>query len=378
MQLTKATPFAIRTPPPHWGGYYWYFLRLETDSGLVGWGETAVLFSMYGMERAFEQIVEAVFNRYLVGRSPLNREVHSKLMYAGLSSQHADYFIAGVISAFEVAMWDICGKHFGAPVCDLLGGRYRERIRSYTYLYELDGGGDLAASASAWSSDPRRMGELAARMVDEGFTGVKLDPLRYTLPGAPPLAPWEITMEEYDRAERTIEAIRKAVGNRADILIGTHGQIAPSVSRRLAKRLEKYDPLWLEEPCPPENFEEMGLLQSTLFRYHVGRAEPPTGHYCDCTLASSQVAELFDPLGKRLAPKRHSFRKSTMQMRISPRATCRSSITRRAFALNRSRTAPWEGDSNSFARLQSWRSSGVAASARSRPETSKPASRALL
>lgn len=263
MQLVKVTPFAIRTPPPHWGGYYWYFVRLETDSGLVGWGETAVLFSMYGMERAFELLIEAVFNRYLVGRSPLNREVLSKLMYAGLSSQHVDYFTAGVISAFDVAMWDICGKHFEAPVCDLLGGRFRQRIRSYTYLYDLENGGDLAASAAAWSSDPKRMGELAARVVDEGFTAVKLDPLRYTLPGAPPIAPWEITMAEYDRAERTIEAIRNAVGDRADILIGTHGQITPSVSRRLAKRLEKYDPLWLEEPCPPENFEEMRRIAAS-------------------------------------------------------------------------------------------------------------------
>ena len=61
MQLTKATAFAIRTPPPNFGGYYWYFVKLETDSGLVGWGETAVLFSMYGMERAFERLVDGAF-----------------------------------------------------------------------------------------------------------------------------------------------------------------------------------------------------------------------------------------------------------------------------------------------------------------------------
>lgn len=263
MQLTKATAFAIRTPPPNFGGYYWYFVKLETDSGLIGWGETAVLFSMYGMERAFEKIIEGVFNRYLVGRDPLNREMLNKLMYAGLSSQHADYFIGGIISAFDVAMWDICGKHFEAPVCDLLGGRFRNRFRTYTYLYELDAEGGLAASAASWSGNPQRVGELAAEIVDQGFTAVKLDPLRYTLPGVQPIGPWEITMEEYDRAERTIEAIRNAVGNRADILIGTHGQITPSVSRRLAKRLEKYDPLWLEEPCPPENFEEMGRIAAS-------------------------------------------------------------------------------------------------------------------
>lgn len=263
MKLTKVTAYAIRTPPPNFGGYYWYFVRLETDAGHIGWGETAVLFSLYGMERGFEQLVEGVFNRYLQGQNPMNRDMLTKLMYAGLSSQHSDYFIGGVISAFDVAMWDICGKALGAPVCDLLGGRYRERIRTYTYLYELDSGGSLATSAANWSNNPARVGEMAARIVDEGFTGVKLDPLHYALPGTQPIGPWEITMAEYDRAERTIEAIRNAVGNRADILIGTHGQITPSVSRRLAKRLEKYDPLWLEEPCPPENVEEMGRIAAS-------------------------------------------------------------------------------------------------------------------
>ncbi len=263
MQLVKVTPYAIKTPPPNYGGYYWYFVKLETDSGLVGWGETAVLFSLYGHERAFDQLVQSVFDRYLKGRDPMNREVLNKTMYAGLSSQHTDYFIAGIISAFDVAMWDITGKALEVPVADLLGGRYRERIRTYTYLYDTDDEGGLASSVSGWLENPKRTGEVAARLVDQGFTGVKLDPLHYTLPGRLPVAPWEITMEEYDRAERTIEAIREAVGNRADILIGTHGQITPSVSRRLAKRLEKYDPLWLEEPCPPENFEEMGRIAAS-------------------------------------------------------------------------------------------------------------------
>lgn len=70
-------------------------------------------------------------------------------------------------------------------------------------------------------------------------------------------------MREYDHAERTIEAIREAVGNEADIIIGTHGQITPSVSRRLAARLEKFDPLWLEEPCPPENADEMARIAAS-------------------------------------------------------------------------------------------------------------------
>lgn len=263
MKLTKATAYVVQTPPPNFGGYFWYFVKLETDAGHVGWGETAVLFSLYGMDAAFEKLVEGLFNRYLVGQNPLNRDMLNKLMYAGFSSQHTDYIAAGIISAFDMAMWDICGKYYEAPICDLLGGRYRTRIRSYTYIYNLEQEADLQKTVADWQENPARVGESAKKIVDLGFTAMKLDPLHYQLPGTLPIGPWEISMKEYDRAERTIEAIRKAVGNDADIMIGTHGQITPSVSRRLAKRLEKYDPLWLEEPCPPENAEEMARIAAS-------------------------------------------------------------------------------------------------------------------
>ena len=260
MKLTKVTPFVVQTPPPNLGGYYWFFLKLETDNGLVGWGETAVLFSLYGMNRSFTAMVEELFNRYLVDQDPMNREVLTKLMYEGFCSQHADYIASGIISAFDMAMWDITGKQLGVPVCDLLGGRFRDRIRTYTYIVDPDFDGNIEAATADWRERPEAVAETARKIVDLGFTGLKLDPLHYQLPGTMPITPWEIPMSEYDRAERTIEAIRKAVGNEADILIGTHGQITPSVSRRLAKRLEAYDPLWLEEPCPPENADEMARI----------------------------------------------------------------------------------------------------------------------
>ena len=264
MQLTKATSYAIAVPPPYHGGFAWYFVRLETDSGLVGWGETAVLTALMGHERAFHDLIESMFNRYLVGRDPMNRDPLNKQMYAGLSYHHNDYLAAGIISAFDIAMWDICGKAFGVPVADLLGGRHRERIRTYTYIYDLGNEHGLLGSIANWVGNPKRLGELARMLVDEGFTGLKLDPLDYLPPGSVPLQPWEIPPAQYDRAERCIEAIRDAIGTEADICIGTHGQTTPSVARRLARRLEKYDPLWLEEPCPPENFEEMGrIAQST-------------------------------------------------------------------------------------------------------------------
>jgi 2-dehydro-3-deoxyphosphogalactonate aldolase len=182
------------------------------------------------------------------------------MLYSSLAAQHPDYVALGLISGFDIALWDICGKNYGTPVYNLLGGKYRDRVRTYTYIYDLDARDNLVAAVVDWWSNPSRLGAHAARIVDEGFTGVKFDPLMQAIPRRLPTAPWEIRPSEYDHAEKAVAAVREAVGNRADILIGTHGQITPSAARRLARRLERYDPLWLEEPCPPENYREMGRI----------------------------------------------------------------------------------------------------------------------
>lgn len=260
MKLASAAAYCVKVPPPHFGGRFWFFVRLETEDGVVGWGEVAILGGLYGLQPAFRPLVENSFDRFLKGRNPLDRDMLTKSMYVWFSARHPDYFLGGLISAFDVAMWDICGKHFGAPVCDLLGGRHRTRIRSYTYLYDLDAP-VFEATAEMWVGNPDRCAEMAARLVEEGFTAVKLDPLRYF--EHPKLPPWECTPAALDHAVRTIEAIRNAVGTRADILVGTHGQMTPSVSRRLAKALERSAPLWLEEPCPPENVDEMARIAAS-------------------------------------------------------------------------------------------------------------------
>lgn len=321
MKLTRVKPYVVQTPPPNLGGVVWFFLKLETDEGISGWGETAVLFTLYGLEPGFEKMAETIFATYLLGKNPIDREPINKLLYAALAAQHPDYVTVGLISAFDIALWDICGKYYNTPVYNLLGGKYRDKIRTYTYLFDLESKGDLLDATGDWTKSAAKLAAIAARRVEEGFTAVKFDPIRQALPGTFPLAPFEISLAEYDFAERAIGAIREQVGNKADICIGTHGQITPAVSRRLAKRLEKFDPLWLEEPCPPENFKEMArIAQSTSIPIATGErlvtvhdfqklfeegacaiAQPDLGS-CGGITACKQIAALAEAHYVLLAP----------------------------------------------------------------------------
>lgn len=260
MKLERIDTYVIKTDDPNMGGFLWYFIRLETDNGITGWGETAILNCLHGLEQGFETITTEIFDTFLKGRDPLEREALFSLMYSGLTAQHPDYLTVGLISAFDIALWDICGKHFDTPVYNLLGGRHRDRVRTYTYIYDPASGGNLIEATRDWTRNPERLGELALGLVEDGFTAVKFDPLKQAWRNHLPVPPWDLPLSELRHAEASVKAIREAVGDRADICIGTHGQITPMSAIRLARRLEQYDPLWLEEPCPPENPVEMGRI----------------------------------------------------------------------------------------------------------------------
>lgn len=129
-KLTNVRPFVVETVPPYKGGRYWYFVKLETDTGLEGWGETAILGTLNGLAGAYLEIVKNVFDTYLKGEDALDREYLFSKLYFGLTYQHPDYVMLGVISAFDTALWDIAGKHFKTPVYNLLGGKIRDRVRA--------------------------------------------------------------------------------------------------------------------------------------------------------------------------------------------------------------------------------------------------------
>ena len=278
MKLTKLESFVVKVPPPYHGGSYFFFVKLHTDDGVYGWGETATLGIYYPLQQSYKVRLHEIFEAYLKGENPLDRERLHKVLYTGLTARHTEYSTGGLVSAIDTALWDIAGKVCGQPVYNLLGGAFREQIRSYTYIYDITGG-TRPSDSRALASDPQWFADNAAVLVDEGFTAVKLDPVPLAHVEPPRTAderteaevralfrkassrnPFNMTLEQYAQVEAIVEAIRDAVGTKADILIGTHGQITTASAIRLAKVLEPFTPLWFEEPVPPENTKEMAKV----------------------------------------------------------------------------------------------------------------------
>jgi 2-dehydro-3-deoxyphosphogalactonate aldolase len=243
MKLTGIQTFVVGNPPPHFGGRYFVFVKLSTDNGSTGLGEAyCVPFSPH----LVAEMCEDVFARYLEGCDPHDIEAMWRRVYSSGFTQHPDLTLMGVLSALEMACWDIVGKEAGQPVYKLLGGQVHERLRAYTYIYPRPG------DASDVYHDPDLAAERARLYLDMGFTALKFDP-------AGPYSAFDgrqLSLEALDRSERFCKALREAVGTKADLLFGTHGQMTAAGAIRLAKRLEKYDPLWLEEPVPPDAPEE--------------------------------------------------------------------------------------------------------------------------
>lgn len=247
MKVAKVEPIVVGTPPPHFGGKYFIFVKLTTDDGIVGYGEVyAATFAPGTVARMVEEVAE----RHLVGQSPSRIEHLSHAVYGRGYTLRPDVTLMGVLSGLEIACWDVVGKALDRPVHDLLGGTVRDRVRTYTYLYpKPDDRGDVY-------SDPDLAAERAAEMVAQGHTAVKFDP-------AGPYSvydPRQPRLDALDLSEAFCARIREAVGSKADLLFGTHGQFTPAGALRLARRIEPYDPLWFEEPTPPENPEEMAKV----------------------------------------------------------------------------------------------------------------------
>ena len=250
MKLADIETFVVGNPPPHFGGRYFVFVKLTTDSGVSGIGEAyCVPFEPHLVAK----MIEDVFARYAAGNDPHDIENLWRRVYSSGFTQHPDLTLMGVLSAIEMACWDIIGKEANKPVYKLLGGQVHERLRAYTYIYPRPG------DQKDVYHDPDLAAERAAEYLEQGFTALKFDP-------AGPYSAFDgrqLSLEALDLCERFARQLRDAVGVKADLLFGTHGQMTAAGAIRLAKRLEPYDPLWLEEPVPPDAPEEMAKVART-------------------------------------------------------------------------------------------------------------------
>ncbi len=247
MKLADIETFVVGNPPPHFGGRYFVFVKITTDTGVSGIGEAyCVPFAPHLVAK----MIEDVFARYAAGQDPHDIENLWRRVYSSGFTQHPDLTLMGVLSALEMACWDIIGKEANKPVYKLLGGQVHDRLRAYTYIYPRPG------DQSDVYHDPDLAAERAGEYLTQGFTALKFDP-------AGPYSAFDgrqLSLEALDLSERFARALREAVGMKADLLFGTHGQMTAAGAIRLAKRLEPYDPLWLEEPVPPDAPDEMAKV----------------------------------------------------------------------------------------------------------------------
>ena len=247
MRIVDCKTFVVGNPPPHFGGRYFIFLKLVTDAGVEGVGEVyGVPFHPHVVARMIEDVCE----RHVLGGDPFKIERLWRIVYSSGYSQRPDTSLVAVLSGIEMACWDIVGKELDKPIYELLGGRVHDRLRSYTYLYPQEG------DASDVYRDPDLAAQRASEYALQGFTAVKFDPVGpYSA-----FDPRQLSLEALEHAERFVRTLREAVGGRCDLLFGTHGQMTAASAIRLARRLEPFDPLWFEEPTPPEMPEEMARV----------------------------------------------------------------------------------------------------------------------
>jgi len=206
----------------------WLFLKLKTDEGIIGYGEPI----LEGKARTVEMAVREFFE-YLKGKDPRRIEHHWQAMYRW-SFYRGGPIIMSAISGIEQALWDILGKYLGQPVYQLLGGAVRDKIKLY---------------AGVGGETPEECVENAEKRIREGFKAIKM-------------APFDAmriidTPRKIKSAVEKVAAVREAVGDDIDIGIDCHGRLSPSMAILAAKALEPYHPMFLEEPCLPENVDAM-------------------------------------------------------------------------------------------------------------------------
>jgi galactonate dehydratase len=312
VKLKDIKTFVVGNPPPHYGGRYFVFVKLGTDDNVHGVGEA---YCVPFRPDLVARMLEDIFERYLAGEDPHDIERMWRRVYSAGYTQHPDLTLCAVLSALEMACWDIVGKAANQPVHKLLGGRVHERLRSYTYIYARPG------DRTDVYQDPDLAAERAAEYLEQGFTALKFDP-------AGPYSAFDgrqLSLTALDLCERFLRQLRAAVGSKADLLFGTHGQMTAAGAVRLARRMEPYDPLWFEEPVPPDAPEEMAKVARAT-RIPIATGERLATKYDFARLLSAGAAAILQMnlgrVGGLLEAKKIASMAETQHVQIAPHLYC--------------------------------------------------------
>jgi galactonate dehydratase len=208
----------------------WVFLKMQTDEGLVGWGEPA----LEGWSRTVAAAVEEM-GRYLIGKDPRRIEHHWQAIYRGGFYQGGPV-LTSALSGVEQAMWDIKGKALGVPVHEMLGGAVRDRVRVYGHV--------------GWSKLESYFRE--ADVAGQGLTAVKT-----SLFQAVRFVESRAFVEE---VAARMSRMRQAFGDEVDIGVDFHGRVSPAMAVRLAAVLEPHHPMFIEEPVLPGNVDALARV----------------------------------------------------------------------------------------------------------------------
>lgn len=203
-------------------------VRVETDEGIVGYGEVRILNKVAPLLAWLGEVVP----RDVVGRDPFDREGLAERLVTGAFNMPDEISVSGA-SILEIACWDIMGKKLGVPVYRLLGGAIRHRIPLYANgWYRVDRTPDAFARAA----------ESACR---KGYQALKFDPFGPARNG--------VSRTDARLAQRISEAVRAAVGPEVQLMIEMHGRFSAAGAIEMAERLQPLSPAWFEEPVPPHN-----------------------------------------------------------------------------------------------------------------------------
>ena len=223
MKITKLTTFIV---PPRW-----CFLKVETDEGVVGWGEPVVEGRAHSVAAAVDELAD-----YLIGKDPRHIEDHWTVLYRG-GFYRGGAIHMSALAGIDQALWDIKGKTLGVPVYELLGGRVRDRIRVYSWV-----GGDRPGETAAQAR------ERAAR----GFTAIKMN--------ASAELQFIDTHDKVDEVIANVAAIREALGPHFGIGVDFHGRVHRPMAKLLVRLLEPYRLMFIEEPVLSEHAEALAEI----------------------------------------------------------------------------------------------------------------------